>query len=108
MAWGIVQTTLDALLNHAGLGDYLKSFRDNYTLFAPQNAAWDAAFYKESLDCTTDYYVTSTCDSMEDLLTATNLKDILLNHGVSHQSLSLVAPSDNSPSSICSGCGFLT
>lgn len=78
----VVQTTLDTLLDRAGLRDYLRSLRDNYTLFAPQNTAWDAAFYTESLDCTADYYVTAACDSQDDLQSATNLKEILLNHGM--------------------------
>ncbi|BDA44986.1 Glutamyl-tRNA(Gln) amidotransferase subunit A [Coccomyxa sp. Obi] len=75
-------TTLDILLDHAGLRDNLRSSRDNYTLFAPHDAAWDAAFYKESLDCTADFYVTSPCSSIQDMLSATNLRQILLNHVV--------------------------
>ncbi len=82
MPWDVAQTTLDVFLDRAGLREYLKSLRENYTLFAPQNIAWDAAFYKENLDCTTDFYVTSACTSKEDLMTATNLRELLMNHGV--------------------------
>ena len=80
----VAQTTLDVLLDHAGLRDYLRSSRDNYTLFAPHDAAWTAALFKESLDCTSDFYVTSPCSSIQDVLSATNLRQILLSHGERH------------------------
>jgi hypothetical protein len=76
-----MQTTLDALLTTAGLRDVLQMSTNNYTLFAPTNVAWTAAMYAGSVDCTSDYYITAACESTQDLLTATNLKDILLSHG---------------------------
>ena len=75
-----VQTILDALLDSAGLKEFLRSSDGNYTILAPQNSAWSQALSLETLDCTTDYYITSECDDFQDLLTATNLKDILLSH----------------------------
>ncbi|CAK0784217.1 hypothetical protein CVIRNUC_007421 [Coccomyxa viridis] len=73
-------TILDALLDSAGLKEFLRSSDGNYTILAPQNSAWSQALSLETLDCTTDYYITSECDDFQDLLTATNLKDILLSH----------------------------
>ena len=76
-----VQTFFDALLESTGLKDTLRSNDDNYTILAPHNSAWSQALSQSTLDCTTDYYITSECDEIQDLLTATNLKDILLSHG---------------------------
>ena len=75
-----VQTILDALLDSAGLKEFLRSSDGNYTILAPQNSAWSQALSQETMDCTTDFYITSECDNFQDLLTATNLRDILLSH----------------------------
>ena len=76
-----MQTFLDALLDSTGLKDTLGSTDGNYTILAPENSAWSEAFTQDTLDCTADYYITSECDEIQDLLTATNLGDILLSHG---------------------------
>ncbi len=76
-----LQTFLDALLDSTGLKDTLGSSDGNYTILAPENSAWSGALMQDTLDCTADYYITSECDDIQDLLTATNLRDILLSHG---------------------------
>jgi uncharacterized surface protein with fasciclin (FAS1) repeats len=76
-----VQTFLDALLDSTGLKDTLGSSNGNYTILAPENSAWSQALTQGTLDCTADYYITRECDDIQDLLTATNLRDILLSHG---------------------------
>ena len=54
----------------------------NYTVFAPSDAAWAGSIAKGGITCTYDYYVTTDCDTLRDLATATNLQQTLLNHGV--------------------------
>lgn len=76
----VMQTIFDALLESTGLKDTLRSSDGNYTILAPQNSAWSQALMQNTLDCTTDFYISSECDDIQDLLTATNLKDILLSH----------------------------
>ena len=76
-----MQTFLDALLDSTGLKDTLGSSNGNYTILAPENSAWSQALTQGTLDCTADYYITRECDDIQDLLTATNLRDILLSHG---------------------------
>ena len=75
-----VQTFFDALLESTGLKDTLRNGGGNYTILAPHNSAWSQALVQNTLDCTTDFYITSECNNIQDLLTATNLKDILLSH----------------------------
>ena len=74
------QTFFDALLESTGLKDTLKNGDGNYTILAPHNSAWSQALTQNTLDCTADFYITSECNDIQDLLTATNLKDILLGH----------------------------
>jgi hypothetical protein len=76
------QTTMDFLLQNAGLRGYLQNTTGgNFTLFAPSDAAWAASIAKASLTCTYDFYVTTDCDTLQDLATATNLQQTLLDHG---------------------------
>ena len=81
-----MQTTLDWLLDSAGLTSYLRSSSSgggggNFTLFAPTDAAWADGIRKADIECTFEYYVTTDCDSLQGLSSATNLRQILLNHG---------------------------
>ena len=80
-----VQTFFDALLESTGLKDTLRNGDGNYTILAPHNSAWSQALIQNTLDCTTDFYITSECNDIQDLLTATNLKDILLGHSEASQ-----------------------
>ncbi|CAL5229954.1 g13383 [Coccomyxa viridis] len=73
-------TFFDALLESTGLKDTLRNGDGNYTILAPHNGAWSQALIQNTLDCTTDFYITSECNDIQNLLTATNLKDILLSH----------------------------
>lgn len=94
----MLQTILDALLSRAGMRSALQSTGEsNYTLFAPNDIAWAAALYTDSLDCTTDYYVTAPCDSMQDVMTSTNLKHIVSSHGAYAHLSALVYASEGVP-----------
>ncbi len=79
------QTFFDALLESTGLKDTLRNGDGNYTILAPHNSAWSQALIQNTLDCTTDFYITSECNDIQNLLTATNLKDILLSHSETSQ-----------------------
>ena len=66
----------------AGLSGLLQNTTGgNFTLFAPSDAAWADSIARAGVTCTYDYYVTTDCDTLQDLAIATNLRQTLLDHG---------------------------
>lgn len=73
------------LLLGAGLSNMLQDDNVTWTLFAPRTDAWTRTLEDGDLTCTKDSYHDSACATPDQLLKATNLRQILLNHSTMSQ-----------------------
>lgn len=71
----------DSAIKATLLEDHI-SKDEKVTLFAPTDAAFERAFKSHSLTCVHNYYLAIPCNSLEQLLESTNLRQLLLNHVV--------------------------
>eukprot|EP00884_Botryococcus_braunii_P023682 jgi/Botrbrau1/9999/Bobra.0012s0088.1 len=73
-------TMFQNLLVFTGLSNMLQDDNATWTLFVPQNEAWTTAFQLSEISCTKASYYNSPCTNPDQLLQATNLRQLLLNH----------------------------
>ena len=75
-----LQDLFQSLVKAANVSQFLSSSSNNYTLFAPIDAAITAAIANKAITCQTEFEDDEPCTSMEALLNSTSLSQLLLNH----------------------------